>query len=75
MLIDAVVLIVVAAAIFVVGWITYTLVPATLAMLRSGSAVRMSQGLILPLCMLVTLAPLVLVLLVLAGMPTPWGAF
>ena len=72
---DAVVLIVVSAAILVVGWMTYSLAPATLAMLRSGSAVRVSQGLLLPLCMVSLLAVLVLLLLVLAGVRTPWGSF
>ena len=75
MLIDAIVLIVVAASIVVGGWMTYTLLPATLVMLRSGSAMRVSQGLLLPMCLRVVLALLILVLLVLAGVPTPWGAF
>lgn len=72
---DAVVLIVVSAAMLVVGWMTSSLGPATLAMLRSGSAVRVSQGLLLALCMVTVLAVLLLLLLVLAGVRTPWGAF
>lgn len=75
MLIDAIVLVVVAAAILVVGWISYTLIAPTVAMFRSGSTVRVSQAVVLPLCMLIILALLILLLLVLVGVPTPWGAF